>query len=45
LKKDQVFHWNYKEQHACDFLKWKMIEAPILALPDFSVPFTVETDK
>jgi hypothetical protein len=44
LKKDQIFHWNYKEQQAFDFLKQKMLEAPVLALPDFSVPFTVETD-
>lgn len=44
LKKDTIFHWNYHEQQAFDALKEKMINAPVLALPDFSVPFTVETD-
>ena len=44
LKKDTIFHWNYNEQQAFDALKQKMLQAPVLALPDFSLRFTVETD-
>jgi hypothetical protein len=44
LKKNTLFSWTYNEQHAFDFLKEKMLAAPVLALPDFSIPFTVETD-
>ncbi|KAK1679361.1 hypothetical protein QYE76_040209 [Lolium multiflorum] len=44
LKKDKVFQWNLTEQQAFDHLKQKMLEAPVLALPNFVVPFTVETD-
>jgi hypothetical protein len=44
LKKDKVFQWNLTEQQAFDHLQQKMLEAPVLALPNFVVPFTVETD-
>jgi hypothetical protein len=44
LKKDVLFHWSYHEQQAFDALKEKHLHAPDLALPDFSVPFMVETD-
>jgi hypothetical protein len=32
------------EQQAFDHLKQNMLEVPVLALPGFSLPFTVETD-
>jgi hypothetical protein len=43
LKKDS-FHWT--EQHTIAFttLKQKITEAPVLALPDFKLPFMLETD-
>lgn len=44
LKKDTIFRWTFHEQQAFDTLKQKMLEAPVLALPDFTLPFTVETD-
>jgi hypothetical protein len=44
LKKDTVFRWTQTEQQAFEQLKQKMLEAPVLALPNFSIPFTIETD-
>jgi hypothetical protein len=44
LKKDTVFQWNYKEQQDFDHLKQKMLEASVMALADFFLPFIVETD-
>jgi hypothetical protein len=44
LKKDTLFHWTHTHQAAFDHLKKLMLEAPVLALPDFQLPFTVETD-
>ena len=43
LQKDN-FHWGEAPQEAFDSLKRAMIEAPILSLPDFSIPFTFEID-
>jgi hypothetical protein len=44
LKKNNVFVWT--EQHATSFaaLKEALCKAPVLALPDFSKPFSIETD-
>ena len=39
-----MFQWHTIEQQAFDHLKQKMLEAPVLALPNFAVPFTIETD-
>ena len=36
--------WTAKEQGAFDTLKSKLMEAPILAHPDFSRPFVLQTD-
>ncbi|XP_056849743.1 transposon Tf2-1 polyprotein isoform X1 [Raphanus sativus] len=43
LKKEQ-FLWSSATQEVFDKLKAKMLEAPVLALPDFTQPFVVETD-
>ncbi|WVZ10734.1 hypothetical protein V8G54_015264 [Vigna mungo] len=43
LRKD-AFDWTPEAQHVFDDLKAAMTLAPVLALPDFSVPFIVDTD-
>ena len=43
LKKDN-FQWTQKQTTAFQNLKETMISAPVLALPNFSEPFTLETD-
>ncbi|KAJ4817704.1 polyprotein [Rhynchospora pubera] len=43
LKKDS-FCWNQEALTAFNNLKQDMTQAPVLALPDFSLPFTIETD-
>ena len=44
LKKGVVFLWTSVEQTAFDTLKKALVTAPVLALPDFSKPFIIETD-
>jgi hypothetical protein len=43
LKKDN-FHWGTKHTAAFTTLKQKMTTAPVLALPNFTLPFILETD-
>jgi hypothetical protein len=44
LKKGVQFQWTTKTQEAFEVSKQALVQAPILAVPDFSKPFTVETN-
>jgi len=44
LKKDQLFIWTDTHAKAFTVLKQALCSAPVLALPEFSVPFHIETD-
>lgn len=44
LKKDVPFVWSVEADQAFKALKQALVSAPVLSLPDFSLPFTVETD-
>jgi len=44
LKKDQLFVWTPVHDNACRLLKQALSSAPVLALPDFALPFHIETD-
>src|SRR5688572_11185023 len=44
LKKDIPYQWGEKQQQAFEFLKKRLINAPILQYPDFNQPFIVLTD-
>lgn len=44
LKKDSCFVWTSGHQQAFELLKQALCSAPVLALPDFSLPFHIETD-
>ncbi|XP_066333288.1 uncharacterized mitochondrial protein AtMg00860-like [Miscanthus floridulus] len=44
LKKDQLFIWTNDHQHAFALLKQVLCSAPMLAIPDLSLPFHIETD-
>ena len=39
-----MFSWTAQCQEAFDHLKNKLISAPVLALPDWSKPFILDTD-
>ena len=44
LRKDVMWEWAAAQQHAFEALKHALCEAPVLALPNFNKPFTIETD-
>jgi hypothetical protein len=44
LKKDFVFVWTSEQDIAFQTLKTALVQAPVLALPNFSKPFLIETD-
>jgi deoxyuridine 5'-triphosphate nucleotidohydrolase len=44
LRKDSVWHWDEEQQEAFGHLKRAISSAPVLAYPDFTKEFTVETD-
>jgi len=44
LLRHKAFQWNEQAQEAFDALKLAMASAPVLTLPNFNDPFTVETD-
>jgi len=44
LKKNTLFHWTPQLQTSFDTLKQALVTAPVLALPDFTKGFTIETD-
>lgn len=44
MKKTQPFYWHQKQQQAFSQLKQKMLEAPILAHPDYTKEFILYTD-
>ena len=44
LRKDTPFKWTPDSQEAFDELKNKLVTTPVLAYPDFTQNFYVETD-
>jgi hypothetical protein len=44
LKKDNLFIWTETANQAFVALKTALVQAPVLAIPNFSKPFTIETD-
>lgn len=44
LKKHELFVWTSEHTSAFQILKQALVSAPVLAMPDFALPFCVETD-
>jgi hypothetical protein len=44
LKKDRVFQWTAQTEAAFRTLQQALVSAPVLAIPDFTKPFVIETD-
>ena len=43
-RKNQEFAWGLTQQDAFDSLKWKLSTTPVLAFPNFGLPFILTTD-
>lgn len=44
LRKGQRYHWGEKEETAFQILKTALTQAPVLACPDFNLPFEIHCD-
>jgi hypothetical protein len=44
LKKNTIFIWTPEHEAAFQALKQALSQSPVLALPNFAKPFTIETD-
>jgi hypothetical protein len=44
LLRKKCFKWNKAARKAFDSLKYAVTHPPVLRLPDFSKPFTIECD-
>lgn len=44
LKKHSIFLWTSVHDKSFQALKTALCQAPVLALPDFGIPFSIETD-
>lgn len=44
LRKNTIFQWTKEHESSFQTLKQALISAPVLALPNFSKPFCIETD-
>jgi hypothetical protein len=44
LRKNTIFQWTTVHEASFQALKQSLVSAPVLALPDYSRPFCIETD-
>jgi hypothetical protein len=44
MRKGQLFVWNSDTQQAFQALKAALVQAPVLAIPNFAKLFVIETD-
>jgi hypothetical protein len=44
LKKNSLFIWTVDHENAFQALKSALCQSPVLALPNFAKPFSIETD-
>jgi hypothetical protein len=43
MLKKNCFSWSSEQAQALNTLKTKLTSAPVMALPNFSIPFVLET--
>lgn len=44
LKKNRKWKWTREQEQAMEWIKEKLVSAPILSCPDFNLPFFLQTD-